>query len=216
MDGSAGDQYSAVAAVDAVSDFPRKHNGAFFKVKRHTERPKKGVTARRRASKSRARKAAELEHMRQVRSEDGHCRFPRCGCVAESVRGHLWSIWLKPEVAHTTHRGMAGNPAGDRSQPERLITVCNWRHKIAKFSIDKKTLRVEPLTDRGLRGPVQWWIHVAQLVEWLGAEVVISDWRISPAQESWYPLATETAPHVCEPFTEAQAAILQRLASMEC
>lgn len=37
-----------------------------------------------------------------------------------------WTDRVKPrlEYAHLEHRGMGGNPTGDRTQPEKLITLC--------------------------------------------------------------------------------------------
>lgn len=153
-------------------------------------RKPKGITAKLRASKKRRTKAIELENMRQVRSEDGYCRFPLCGCY--QPQPHLWSIWLKPEVAHLDHRGMGGNPAGDKSDVKLLITVCNWRHKIDKFSLDKKTIKCEPMTDMGTRGPVRWLVNVEALRDVM---------PVGCASE-WLVIAEEVRPHLTQPLSD--------------
>jgi hypothetical protein len=122
------------------------------------------------------------------------------------------SIWAKPEVAHMKHRGMGGNPTADRSLPELMILVCNWRHKVARFSLDQKTIRCLPLTERGMRGPVQW----QGLVECIVPSIIkTTEWLTSSAEATqdansdwWMVLARETVPHEFQPFTEAQMTVL--------
>lgn len=117
-----------------------------------------GVTARRRASKGRKLKREERDNKALVRARDGaghgramritgRCRFPLCGC-------HERGLFV--EVAHQCHKGMGGDPTGERSQPELMICLCNWRHKEARFSVDKGNVRWVPLTDQGANGPVAW------------------------------------------------------------
>lgn len=156
----------------------------------------------RRHIKRRETKSAEDRIMAAVRREDRYCRFPLCGCG---------KLKLTLDVAHAGeqgHRKMGGNRSLSATQPQNLILICRPRHRAHKFALDKHTLRVEPLTERGLRGPVRWWIDRASL----NTEVT---WYLNPA-EGEELLATETAPHSFEPFTEAQAAILRYLATMEC
>lgn len=156
---------------------------------------------------------AEQLIMRAVRRADRYCRFPLCGC------GRLK---LSLEVAHAGeqgHRGMGGNRSGSATTPENLILLCRPRHRAHKFSVDKKTLCIEAMTDQGLRGPVQWLIDVA-VVESLESPSAWAPHWAELAHERdgrhWYRLARETAPHHCEPLTEAQAAVLKMLAGMEC
>lgn len=110
-------------------------------------------------------KAAENRHKQAVREWHGHrCRFVQCDC-------RRYNLFL--EVSHLTHKGMGGDPTGERSQPDVMLLVCNWRHKESKYSIDKKRLRWQPLTAMGSRGPIAWEIF---------------------ADGGWLELARESAP----------------------
>ena len=165
-------------------------------------KPERIMDRVRRHMKRRDTKAAEERVMRQVRREDRYCRFPLCGCG---------KLKLPLDVAHAGdegHRGMGGNPSLSATTPENLILLCRPRHRAHKFAIDKKTLRVEPLTARGLRGPVRWLIdpeatQVNELLVWRGDRL-------------WFPLAMESRPHVVMPLSAPQSAILHLLAGMEC
>lgn len=149
--------------------------------------------------------------MRAVRREDRYCRVPQCGCGR---------MQLTLEVAHAGelgHRKMGGDKALMTTVPENLLLACRPRHRAHRFAIDKKTLKPLALTERGLRGPVQWLVDVSI------AELVAkpADWAPNWAElvrfhggRPWYLLATEIRPHVCEPFTAAQQAMLDALAAM--
>ena len=166
------------------------------------DRRPKGPTAKRRAAKSRRLKAAENKNKAAVRARDGAggleltglCRFPTCGCHFEGGFGRPGSKAFV-EVSHQTHKGMGGDPTGDRSAPALMICVCNWRHKEARFSIDKKTIRWVPLTDAGANGPVAWEMFLDV--------------------SGWFELARESAVQVIESFTPAGVAILRDLAEMK-
>lgn len=190
-------------------EFPIRRVGPFQKVKRHTERRGKGPTAKRRAAKRRKLDAVELAHMREARDRDRYCRFPVCGCQQQWQAGPY-----QAEVSHATHRGMAGDPTGERSHPSRLLLLCNWRHKLSKFSIDRKGIRWVPLTDAGANGPIQWELAGAHLPMPIFLERY-PGLELRPDVGEWFVLATETAPHEYAPLTEAQAAILTWLAGMD-
>lgn len=178
----------------------------------------KGFEARRRAAKRRKLDAAELKNMQKARVRDAHCRFPLCPCHEMIPLPHRTLIELTGEISHAEHRGSGGNPKGDRTVPEKLLLLCNWRHKLAKFSVDRKTIRWEPLTAAGANGPIRWLIDLMAfnnyqlrhggrcwLLPFLDGEVI-----------GWTELARETELHSLEPLTDAQAAILSLLAGMEC
>jgi hypothetical protein len=140
-------------------------------------------------SRLRARKAGRLKrlenkHKQQVRDRDKTCRFPLCGCRA---RG------LFLEVSHKIHKGMGGDPTGERSVPELMVYLCNWRHKEGTFAIDRETLRWLALTSKGAAGPIAW------------------EMRIGSA---WIALAREVSIGVWEPFSRDQKRILDGLAEM--
>lgn len=111
--------------------------------------PKPSRADRKKAERKvrRERSEAERDHKQAVRDEDGTCRFPFCICKQTG----------QPlEVGHRRHKGMGGNPTGDRSTPEGLILLCRTRHQGPKLSLHAGTLRIDPLTDRGWRGPCDW------------------------------------------------------------
>ncbi len=138
-------------------------------------------------------KAHELKEKAKVRTRDKKCRFPLCGCK---------KIKLALEVSHCLrHKGMGGNPKGDRSMADQMIYVCNARHRANRYAIDRGTLEVRPLTDRGTEGPVEWWICFQP---------------DDPLAESiWALLAREKAIGQHEPMNGWQSAQLRILAEME-
>src|SRR5688572_4716982 len=96
------------------------------------------------------RKTTEDKNKRAAKKDDGYkSRFAWCGCKG---------LGLRIESSHQRHKGSGGNPAGDRSTPEGLLTLCVHRHQTGRISIGKGTLWAEPLdAKRGVRGPVRWW-----------------------------------------------------------
>lgn len=157
-----------------------------------------------RGLKRKAAVGVEDKHKRAVRRRDLYCRFPLCGCK---------KFKLRLDVSHAKHKGMGGNPKGDRSLEPGLILLCSARHKDNAISVDRGTLRIKPLVLRlagkrpstqGLAGPCAWLVDINRLREDFGAH-----------QQEWLEVARETARHVFEPFTPEQEAILKRLAGME-
>lgn len=130
--------------------------------------------------------------MRSVRLEDRYCRMPMCGCH---------KMKLRLDVSHSNHRGMGGNPKGDRTTRETLILLCSARHKENVISVDRKTLFIFPLTLDGLRGACSFSIDMRALG--------------GTRRKGVFVIGRETARHVFEPFTEEQLAVLTRLAAME-
>jgi hypothetical protein len=109
-------------------------------------------TVRKKAEHQRklARKGHERQEMTAVRQRDRACRFPLCGCR---------TLKLRLEVAHTQHRGMGGNPAGDRTSTASCVLLCMHRHQFGAVSLHAGTLRHVPLTADGFDGPVAWEIY---------------------------------------------------------
>lgn len=91
--------------------------------------------------------ADERRHKEAVRKRDTGCRFPLCGC--KKFRRHT-------EVSHAEHKGMGGDPTGERSTPDKMILLCPFRHRENRVSIDKGTLRWEARTTNGADGPIAW------------------------------------------------------------
>ena len=146
-------------------------------------KPAPGTLKKERAKRKRSRKAHELEQMKAVHERDVTCRFPGCGC-----RYHN----RPKQCAHIHHRGMGGNPSGDRTLQQLMILLCVDRHQDGVLSLDRGTLRCEPLTDRGTDGPVEWSLRVEHGGEWI-------------------VLATESAPHVLLPLTDTQSDLLTQM-----
>lgn len=120
------------------------------------KRKPKGPTAKARAKKATAAKRREYKNKDIVRDQDVYCRFPLCRCRERLVMQH---------VSHQKHKGMGGNPTGDRSVPSLMLMLCAWRHREAPISVDQGTLRWRALTKAGARGPVAWEIKHEELVD---------------------------------------------------
>lgn len=90
------------------------------------------------------RVAAEQKAMKLAKKLDGGCRYPLCAHRAQKPR---------IEAAHVTHRGMGGNPTGDRTTSDQIITLCFIDHA----AYDRGEIDLEPLTDKGTRGPCAWY-----------------------------------------------------------
>lgn len=147
------------------------------------------TTAKRRARKSARLKRGENKNKEIVRDRDVICRFPLCLCSM---------VGLFAEVSHRRHKGMGGDPTGERSATGLMLLVCNARHKDSKVSIDKGTVRWEPLTAAGADGPIVWWID-------LGA---ISD---TVPLGTWFEVGRETVRGRLAPSTDVQRNILYQL-----
>ncbi len=81
-------------------------------------KPIRGEFLAERKAKRQERVNAEKATMREARKRDGNvCRFPMCRHKSMPV-----------DVAHMIHRGIGGNPAGDRTQTELLWTACRIHH----------------------------------------------------------------------------------------
>lgn len=152
----------------------------------------KGITARLRQRKAGRLKRAENANKQFVRDRENHkCRFPLCSCGR---------IRLRLEVSHQEHKGMGGDPTGERSVPALMVNICFPRHKDAKISLDKKTLRWVELTDAGANGPIAWEVNVGRL-------------SAGTLADQWIELAREARPGVLEPMTDRGRGILERLAA---
>lgn len=157
-----------------------------------------GVERRRRKL---TREKREQQAMAAVRKRDKGCRFPRCRCRRVGIR---------LEVSHAEHRGMGGNPSGDRTDPATMVQVCAWRHTQGVFSIDKGTLRWVPMSVLGANGHIQWQIDIALFHYYMnGGE--------RPATPKWMAIAEEAPGQlgVAVGLSEMQENLLTRLAAMQ-
>lgn len=138
------------------------------------------------------------------------CRFPLCGCLN----------WLDAPlkrvltVSHDSHKGMGGDPTGERSLPEVLISMCKWRHQDGTISRHAGNLRNVYLTPDKNNGPIAWELNIIALqgiaVSWFGP---------SPGplvgESPWIEVARERDVQVLEPLQPWQRAVLEKLAEME-
>lgn len=167
-------------------------NSANWKVGREALR-------RERARRRRRRVKLVKSAAKDVRERDRVCRFPKCGCATLG-----FSLKAISEVSHELHRGMGGNPTGDRSTTAGMCLLCKWRHQDARFSLHKRSLRVRFLTDRGFDGPIAWEIDCGRMPGARGTRLVV--WRV---------LAIESEIGVWLPFDDWQLEVLEELAAME-
>jgi len=97
--------------------------------------PGTALKAKRRRKAQQARQ--EQQVMREAKARD-HDRCRACGRPGT-------------DPAHLRHRGMGGNPAGDRTTRQGVIALCRACHR--KF--DAHRLEIVCLTDDGADGPVK-------------------------------------------------------------
>lgn len=146
-----------------------------------------------------SRRRDEDNAKRDARKRDRACRFPMCGCKR---------LGLPLEVSHDEHKGMGGNPAGDRSTPEKLVLLCNHRHQFGRISRHAGTMKAMPHSSvQGYNGPVSWYVRRDEIPD----EVV-------PAAlfgQEWVCVADEVSPGRLAQPMPWQLVILKRLAEMD-
>jgi len=153
----------------------------------------KDVTPKKtRATKHRQVSAVERVNKQLVRERDGRCRFPRCGC---------WPV--QATVSHDVHKGMGGDPTGERSLPSGMIVLCRWRHQDAPVSRHAGTMRTRYLTTDQNDGPVCFEVDLWAVYPGL-----------YPARGVWFAAASESNIGVLEPLTFEQQRVLGDLAAM--
>src|SRR5262245_30887310 len=116
-------------------------------------KPEAGAYDQERKKTRNARKADEQKAMRAALVRDSRsCRWFDC------------RTGLVVEPAHRFHRGMGGNPAGDRTKRDSVIALCKRHHR----QWDHGQIDVDPVTDKGFDDRVAFyvrqgdeWIHVA-------------------------------------------------------
>lgn len=199
-DGSGAGHGAAAWRSSAIRCYSCRRSGSAFTETIMCDglaKPKKGDGRRARKKRARLRDAAERKQKQVCRDRDGGCRFPLCGCRQYGVA----------EVAHLKHKGMGGNPAGDRSVPELMICLCGWRHREGQISMHRETLTWEPLTDQGANGPVRWLVR--------GRTLFVPFVETGMLPSEWWELARETAPGTLAPLNDGQRTALNYLARMD-
>lgn len=197
----------------SADTFPRRLSAEDLK------KPVKGAAKASRQRDGRKLKAEETRNKGIAKSRDlNRCRFPLCGCKKSGFRA---------EVSHDRHKGMGGNPAGDRSLPPGLITMCLPRHQTGVFSRHANTIRNRYLTNDGNNGPVAWDIWAPELArQMLGGifagygdsvfrEINTQVHRSMQVWEGWLEIDREYEVQKSLPRQRWQQAILERLAGMD-
>lgn len=175
--------------------------------------PKPSRTARKKAERETklAREKHESTNKQLVRVRDlRRCRFPLCGCK---------KLGLRLEVSHVRHKGMGGNPEGDRSLMPGMILFCVHRHQDGVFSRGKGTLRTFSLTGSGHNGPVAFEIDADTVMRILAPaweeDFVLRAVAAGKCQDGWIEIARERSIHELEPRLMWQQMILDTLAEMD-
>lgn len=120
----------------------------FFKETRPSAKVQRAL---RRIDRDREEDRAKAE----VRRRDKGCRFPGCGCRR---------LRLSLEVSHNEHKGMGGNPSGDRSTPELMMQLCRERHQTNPVSVHSGRIWWVPLNKKlGANGCVRWMVDAADV-----------------------------------------------------
>jgi hypothetical protein len=119
-------------------------------------KPPRGAYKAERDATKRELKGFEDDEKQKARVRDmGACR----GCRWPHCRHRKDARAL--EVAHMRAKGMGGDH-GTVSHASQLILLCYWHHQAdpqeghPEGSIERHTLRIEPLTDAGTNGPVKF------------------------------------------------------------
>lgn len=165
-------------------------------------KPAKGTAKKARRKRSRKAAAKERGHKQEARDRDLRCRFPLCGCTR---LGHTL------HVSHAQHKGLGGNPAGDRSVPEKLVYLCRMRHREGRISIDQRTLRWRALTAAGANGPIAWDLDGSALQPFGTVTTEAPDVFLP---HGWIEVARETAPGELAPLEDWQRRTLVNLSAM--
>jgi hypothetical protein len=170
--------------------FPMRFAGSQFK----------GTKAEARAEKEEKKQGIadkEDRNKTAARRRDGWmCRFPRCVCHVKR---------LHPEVAHTHSKG-AGGDHGTRSHHSLLICLCPLRHRESRVSFHYETMKAEPLTEKGMDGPVRWLVDITA--------ITVPQSCRQAGDEDWQVVATESRVRVLEPLTKQQAGWLEAIAGL--
>lgn len=98
-----------------------------------------------RHEKRNQQKAHERREMQAALKRDGkRCRVPRC---------EFAPLNFVIDPCHERHRGMGGNPKGDRTTRATVISLCRRHHRL----YDQGGIEIEPLTHKGFDGPCDFY-----------------------------------------------------------
>ena len=107
------------------------------------------------------RTAHEQREMQAALKRDGKkCRVPRC---------EFAKFDFKIDPCHQNHRGMGGNPSGDRTTRATIISLCRRHHDL----YDRGVIDIEPLTAKQFDGPCSFFATEGDRREHYATERII-------------------------------------------
>lgn len=151
----------------AIPKPPRREKAAKPLQRRRTPRTSPVTRERRRSALKRIQ--AERDVKDEVRERDQSCRWPACSCCYVAWQGWRLIGWAAQEVAHLEHKGMGGDKQLLRTQRQKMILLCKWRHRGPR-GIDSKLAKIEPLTKRGTDGLCEFF-QIAKDGRWLSVGI---------------------------------------------
>jgi hypothetical protein len=102
------------------------------------------------------RVAAEQREMQAaLKRDERKCRVPRCEHVSKKLP-------IDPCHMRGDHRGMGGNPTGDRTTRDRIFAGCRAHHGL----YDADLLDAIPQTAAGANGLMDWYHRAKQSDPW--------------------------------------------------
>lgn len=168
-------------------------------------------TARKKAKlkTTKDRRTTETTNKRSAKARDKwRCRFPLCGCKKLGL-----AMDARLESSHDKHKGAGGNPSGDRSLTELLITLCLHRHQDGIVSRHKGTLRTVYLTAAKNDGPVAWEVAADALPRI--TRTCVAALGMPRTRSEWIEVAREVAVQQLADVLPWQRRILDSLAEMD-
>lgn len=146
-----------------------------------------------------SRRRDEDNAKKEVRKRDKVCRFPLCGCKRLGLALH---------ASHQTHKGMGGDPTGERSTTAGLILLCGHRHQFGRISRHAGTMKAMPHSSaQGCDGPVSWYVRRDEIPDEAVPTALFG--------QEWVCVADEVSPGRLAQPLPWQLVILKRLAEMD-
>ena len=110
-------------------------------------KPVKGTFLLERREKRRSRVTAEQKEMQAAKKRDGgKCRWPQCEYIGQK---------LPVDACHQVHRGQGGNPKGDRTTRQTIISLCRVHHSLW----DRGGVDITPMRCDGFDGPCSYFVR---------------------------------------------------------
>jgi hypothetical protein len=109
-------------------------------------KPVRGSALLARKERRSVRQRLEQKEMQAAKKRDhGKCRWPNCQYAKKDI---------PIDAAHIVrHRGMGGNPDGDRTTRNQVAALCRLHHGL----FDAAEVDIQPTTDAGTDGPMAFY-----------------------------------------------------------